>query len=65
MTKKHSIKIETHINHSIVYRDGELIAILPKDAKEQWGRVAAMTVFDLVENDHFDEFGEGFDSPPF
>lgn len=57
-TAKHTIKLVPHILHTMVYRDGELLAILPPNAKEQWGRVSALVVFDLIENDQIEMFGE-------
>lgn len=58
MAGKNSYKLVTHILHTMVYRNGELIAILPPGATEQWGQITAMAIFDLAENDEIDMFGE-------
>jgi len=52
---KFTYRFVTHIFHTMIYRNGELIAILPKDYTEGWGRIMAEVVFDVIEDDMFDE----------
>ncbi len=52
---KHSYRFVTHIFHVIVYRDGEILAILPKDYKAGWGRISAEVIFDVIDDDMFGE----------
>lgn len=51
---KFTYKFVTVILHTMIYRNGELIAILPRDYKEGWGRVMAEVIFDVIEDDSFE-----------
>lgn len=52
---KYTYKFVPVILHTMIYRNGELIAILPNGYTEGWGRVMAEVVFDTVDDDLFDE----------